>query len=52
MANRLKHVLREATLQDDEFIIVRISIINMVGVILKGCKLSERDELTSDKAVL
>jgi hypothetical protein len=49
MASRLKHVIRGADLQDDEFITVRLTITHRDGGLLKGCKLSELDELASDK---
>jgi hypothetical protein len=52
MTSRLKYVIRGASLQDDEFITVRLSITDREGVLLKGCNLSELDELANDKAVL
>ena len=52
MTSRLKYLIRGASLQDDEFITVRLSITDREGVLLKGCKLSELDELANDKAVL
>jgi hypothetical protein len=52
MTSRLKYVIRGASLQDDEFITVRLSITDREGVLLKECKLSELDELANDKAVL
>lgn len=52
MASRLKHVIRSANLKDDEFITLRVSITNKEGVLLKGGKLSELDEIPNDKAVI
>lgn len=52
MASRLKHVIRGANLQDDEFLTVRVSITDREGGLLKVCKLSELDELASDKAAV
>jgi hypothetical protein len=52
MTSRLKYVIRGADLQDDEFITVRVSITDRDGLLLKGCNLSEIDELANDKAVL
>ena len=52
MTSRLKYVIRGADLQDDEFITVRVSITDREGLLLKGCNLSELDELANDKAVL
>ena len=52
MTSRLKYVIRGADLQDDEFITVRVSITDRDGLLLKGCNLSELDELANEKAAL
>ena len=50
MASRIKHVI--ADLQDDEFITVRLSITDREGGLLKGCKLSELDELARQRGAV
>ena len=52
MASRIKHVIRGADLQDDEFITVRLSITDREGGLLKGCKLSELDELARQRGAV